>query len=181
MQEPIDAIPGLRARQAALRDRFACHPDDACVVDQARTDGLERPALSAGRVQLGSDATAELAFGVHRAVGGTHEAPVPGDLLCAALASCQESSLRMIADVLGVRLLELRVSVRAEVDLRGTLGLDPAVPVGFQAIAVSVRLRPAPGTPPRRLRPLLRAAERACVVLQTLRTGVPVSLATEVL
>jgi uncharacterized OsmC-like protein len=128
-----------------------------------------------GRVHFGSHATSRVEYGVHRAIGGTHAAPVPGDLLCAALASCQESSLQMVANVLGVRLLKLCVNVRATVDVRGTLGMNALVPVGFQSMQVSVSLQPAPDTHPLRVSQMIRAAERACVVLQTLRAGLPVT------
>lgn len=40
--------------------------------------------------------------GVHRAVGGLHDAPTPGDLLCAALAACQDSTFRMIANIMNM-------------------------------------------------------------------------------
>ena len=162
----------VRALQAPLRTGYVQNPSDAAVTDLAWTEGGDNADPMSGSVHFGSHATAQLDYGVHRAIGGTHIAPVPGDLLCAALASCQESSLRMVANVLGVRLLELRVEVRAVVDVRGTLGMNAQVPVGFQSMHVSVRLRPAPETQPARLRQMLRAAERACVVLQTLRDGV---------
>ena len=162
----------VRALQAPLRTGYVQTPSDAAVTDLAWTECGDSADPMSGRVHFGSHATAQLDYGVHRAIGGTHIAPVPGDLLCAALAGCQESSLRMVANVLGVRLLELRVEVRAVVDVRGTLGMNAQVPVGFQSMHVSVRLRPAPETQPARLRQMLRAAERACVVLQTLRDGV---------
>ncbi len=60
--------------------------------------------------------------GVHRAVGGPHDMPTPGDLLCAALASCQDSAVRMVANRLGVEILALEVRVTAQVDVRGALG-----------------------------------------------------------
>jgi uncharacterized OsmC-like protein len=72
-------------------------------------------------------------LGIHHAVGGYHDAPNPGDLLCAALASCLDSTLRIIAARLGVRLVALEVDVTADVDVRGTLMLDRAVPVGLRA------------------------------------------------
>jgi uncharacterized OsmC-like protein len=167
---------GLRARQAALRALYRSEPAQAVVTDLASTCGegdLRSPML--GRVHFGSHATAQVDYGVHRAIGGTHRAPVPGDLLCAALAACQESSLRMVAQVLGVQLLQLVVGVRGHVDVRGTLG-DALTPVPFHAFEVSVRLRSAPDTQPHRLRQLYRAAERSCVVLQTLRSGAPVTV-----
>jgi organic hydroperoxide reductase OsmC/OhrA len=52
--------------------------------------------------------------------------------------------------------------------------VDAGVPVGFQGIDASVRLDPAPGTDPAQFDKLAAAAERCCVVLQTLRGGVPV-------
>ncbi|MES2978768.1 MAG: OsmC family protein [Pseudomonadota bacterium] len=166
----------VRARQSVLRSSYRLDPRRAEVTDLAWTCGegdLASPMQ--GRVHFGSHAEAQLDYGVHGAIGGTHAAPVPGDLLCAALASCQESSLRMVAAVLEVRLLELRVNVRAKVDVRGTLG-DPLVPVAFQSFELSVRLRAAPGTPQQRMRQLCRAAERSCVVLQTLKSGAPVAV-----
>ncbi len=166
----------VRARQAELRGAYRGDPAQALVTDRAWTSGegdIASPML--GRVHLGTHAAAQLDYGVHYAIGGTHIAPVPGDLLCAALAACQESSLRMVASVLGVRLLHVGVNVRGNVDVRGTLG-DPLVPVAFQSFEVSVQLRAAPDTQPHRLRQLYRAAERSWVVLQTLRSGVPVSV-----
>lgn len=166
----------VRGRQAPLRAHYRAAPQEAMVVDQASIQSADLRDPLHGRVRTGSSAVADVAFAVHHAIGGLHDAPVPGDLLCAALASCQESSLRMVANVYGIVIEELSVRVQARVDVRGTLGMDPAVPVGFQAIGVQVRLRAAPGTPPERLRQCCRAAERACVVLQTLRSGVPVDL-----
>ena len=49
--------------------------------------------------------------GVHRAVGGLHDAPTPGDLLCAALAACQDSTFRMIANLMNIELEDLTVDV----------------------------------------------------------------------
>lgn len=178
-----DLAPGVRVRdrQVPLRAAYAADPGRALITDSAWSAGHDTRDPMLGVVHVGGHATAEVGFGVHHAIGGTHVAPVPGDLLCAALASCQESSLRMVANVLGVRLLELRVSVQGCVDVRGTLGMGAGVPVGFQSMRVHARLRPAPGTHPLRLRELVRAAERSCVVLQTLRAGVPVDLSLDLL
>ncbi len=169
----------VRARQAPLRERYRQQPAAALVVDHASivSENLHDPLH--GQVRAGSTAQADIGFAVHHAIGGLHDAPVPGDLLCAALASCQESSLRMVANVYGVQITALSVQVDAEVDVRGTLGMSPKVPVAFQALRVAVRLRFAPDTPAQRIQQVCRAAERACVVLQTLRAGVPVTLTLE--
>jgi uncharacterized OsmC-like protein len=82
--------------------------------------------------------------------------------------------LRIIADRLEIPIANLEVSTRAEVDVRGTLLVDRNVPVGFQQIKCQVRLTPEANVPPEKVKMLQAAAEHSCVVLQTLRNGVPV-------
>lgn len=112
--------------------------------------------------------------GVHRAIGGLHDAPTPGDILCAALAACQDSAVRVVANLLGVELEFLAVEVTADRDVRGAMAIDKLVPVGFQSMHCSVRLRAKAGTNPDLLEKLRVAAERCCVVQQTLRNPPPV-------
>jgi uncharacterized OsmC-like protein len=168
--------PMVRERQAPLRSIYREEAARAWVVDHASIESRDLEDPFHGTVRFGSVSTAEAAYAVHGALGGVHDGPVPGDLLCAALASCQESSVRMVSNVFGVRLTELKVDVQAGVDVRGTLGMDPKVPVGFQWFRVDVRLRAGSGTPADRLRQVIKAAERSCVVLQTLRLAVPVTV-----
>jgi uncharacterized OsmC-like protein len=64
------------------------------------------------------------------------------------------------------------VTAEGDLDLRGTLGIDPATPVGF----TTVRLRfdvDAPAATAGQLASVLDKTERYCVVLQTL-TSPPV-------
>ena len=131
-----------------------------------------------GRVRPGAeDYGVEVAFGIHRAVGGDHDLPNPGDLLCAALAGCLDSTIRMIADRHQLPLTALTVQTVGEVDVRGTLMVDRSVPVGFQAIRCRVVAAVPEGIDPDGVRRVLAAAERSCVVLQTLRAGVKVEVA----
>jgi len=60
--------------------------------------------------------------------------------------------------------------------VRGTLCVSRETPVGFQQMTVRVDLELAPGTVPKLEAKLLAAAEHCCVVLQTLRNGVPVTI-----
>jgi uncharacterized OsmC-like protein len=116
-------------------------------------------------------------LGVDEAIGGLHDAPNPGELLCAALACCFDLTVRMIADLLRIELDELRVDVTGKVDVRGALAIDGSVPVGFQTMTTSVRIRAARGTPPQLLQQLCAASERLCIDLETLRHGVDVRVA----
>ena len=128
-----------------------------------------------GEVEVGSGYGTSLRYGLDRYIGGLHDAPSPGDLLCAALAACADGAIRMIANLLEVELTELEVEVTGELDVRGCLGADPDVRVGFEALDCRVGLAAVDGSDPRRLKALVTAAERFCVNLDTLRGGIEVN------
>ena len=86
----------------------------------------------------------------------------------------------MIANLLGVELELLEVTVTADVDVRGTMMVERTVPVGFQAMRCNVQLRVKDGTDPRLVDKLKAAAEQSCVVLQTLRAPPRVEMRFEV-
>jgi uncharacterized OsmC-like protein len=175
MSTHTDISVDVRQRQEPLRDRYKHAPDEASIVDRAATkDGIVSDAFH-GYVAPGSkDYGIVWPFGIHEAVGGDHDLPNPGDLLCAALATCLDATIRIIANRLHVTLTRLRVEVTGHVDVRGTLAIDMTVPVGFQKMCCRVDIQPAEGTDPNLVAKLLAASERSCVNLQTLRAGVPV-------
>lgn len=164
----------VKQRQDPLRERYRSAANEALITDFARTidDGAADPFH--GVVVPGEGYGTQWHFGIHRAVGGDHDLPNPGDMLCAALASCLDATIRMVADRLQIRIEALEVAVSAEVDVRGALLVDRSAQVGFQHMQCRLRLRPAGDPDSAKLQMLLAAAEHSCVVLQTLRTGVPV-------
>lgn len=171
----------VRSRQDPLRERYRVAPEEARITDRARAVGGIGFDPFHGRVVPGSrDYGVAWDFGIHRAVGGDHDGPNPGDMLSAALAACLDSTLRMIADRLGITLTALEVDATADVDVRGTLVVDRAVPVGFQRMRCAVTLEAAPGTDRPLLDKLVAAAEHSCVNLQTLRSGVAVETSARV-
>lgn len=161
-------------RQQPLQSRYGKASDEARITDQAVAHSAGADPFH-GSVTVGEGRAAPLDFGIHRAIGGDHDLPNPGDILCGALAACLDSTLRMIAARMGLTLDTLEVSVNAHADVRGCLMVDRTVPAGFQGIDVDVRLIPAGGTDPAQVRMLTSAAEQCCVVLQTLRGDVPVT------
>jgi uncharacterized OsmC-like protein len=175
-QAPEDE-PGdvLRRRQGERTARYREHAAEAWTTDQASTVA-EVPDPLHTSVDLGHGVRLDLV--VHERIGGFSDLPVPGDVLCAALAACADSTVRIIASRLGVKLERLIVRAEADVDVRGTLCVEPGVPVGFQAMRVHIQLL-APEADPRALSKLLLAAEHCCVVLRTLRSGVPVTVSCE--
>ncbi|WP_151447650.1 OsmC family protein [Lacisediminimonas profundi] len=162
--------------QSPLRIQYKESPRLAMITDHARTCGIDPSDPFHSRVEPMDGCGVFVPIGVHRALGGLHDAPTPGDLLCAALAACQDSSIRMLANLMGIELISLVVTVKGDVDVRGALAIQKDVPVGFQSITSHVDLKAGEGTPPELLEKLRMGAERCCVVLQTLRLPPPVQI-----
>ncbi|MES2974369.1 MAG: OsmC family protein [Pseudomonadota bacterium] len=161
--------------QTTVRALYRDAPEMAMVTDEARTCGLDPRDPFHSQVMPRPGGGVAVPVGVHHAVGGPYDAPCPGDLLCAALAACQDSTIRMVANLMGIELLALEVHVKATVDVRGAMGIHKDAPVGFQSITCEVHLKASEGTPPEALEKLLVTAERCCVVSQTLRHSPPVN------
>ena len=160
--------PRVFELQIPLRKRYKAEPEAALVIDCARALGTNPDDPFHSIVMPMPQCGIAIPVGVHRAIGGLHDAPTPGDMLCAALAACQDSTVRMVANLLGITLEALEVEVTGDVDVRGTLAMNAEVPVGFRAMRCAVRLKAREGTEPRLLEKLRIASERSCVVQQTL-------------
>jgi uncharacterized OsmC-like protein len=160
--------------QASLRRQYKQTPALAMVTDHARTCGTDPADPFHSLVEPMDGCGVSVPVGVHRAVGGLHDAPTPGDMLCAALAACQDSAVRMVANRLGIEITALEVRVTAQVDVRGALGIAADVPVGFQSMTCDIDLKVEEGTPAKLLDVLSSAAQRCCVVQQTLHQPPPV-------
>lgn len=164
----------IRALQAPIRQRYRDEPESAPRTITVRGGGWDlRDPLHAAIVPASTPGT-ELRAGAHPAVGGDEDAPCSADLLLAALAACQEITVRMVAANLGIALEGLEVTVEGDWDPRGTLAMGREFPVGLTAVRARTRVRVAGTEGAERAERLLRSAERYCVVLDTLRRGVPV-------
>jgi uncharacterized OsmC-like protein len=164
----------VRARQAVIRQRYLDDPDS--VVEVLHVHGGSGDLADPLHVVISADSVPGTLFrsGAHRAVGGDGDVPCSGDLLLAALAACQETTIRMVAANMGIELEKLDVSVEADWDPRGTLAMGKEFPVGITAIRVHARVLVHDDERGQRSERLLRSAERYCVILNTLRDGVPV-------
>ncbi|NBC66603.1 MAG: OsmC family peroxiredoxin [Bacteroidetes bacterium] len=165
----------VKKRQQPLQNHYKEKPEDAKITDRAITAGDNLDDPWHGHIKPGSvDHGVKWEFGVHRAVGGYHDAPNPGDILCAALAACLESTIRLIADRMDITLEKLKVEATGNVDVRGTLVVDRDVPVGFQSMQCKVDIQASDTTSKKELQKLLAYAEYSCVNLQTLKKGVEI-------
>lgn len=172
IQSFTNAVPlSVRDRQTPLRARYQNSPGAAWVHDHARTIDAEVPAGHPihGHVVCGEGVPVDVPVSVHQAVGGESDFPCPGEILAAALASCLDTAIRMVANLKGIRLKHLEVHVSLGADVRGALRIGDDVPVGFQSAQMKVEIEAADDWPDTHVNALLDAAERSCVVLQTLR------------
>lgn len=169
----------LASRQALLRARYDRNPPEATTVKRVRTVADRTTDPLHGTVRSPEFPGQEWDFGIDQKVGGEDDLPNPGHLLCGALAACLDSTIRMLADVLGVGLLRLQVDVVGFVDVRGCLAIDDSVRAGFERITCEIDLETDPSADPRRKKALMERAERLCVTLDTLRHGVPIAISFE--
>lgn len=165
----------LRSLQTPLKDRYRSDPASALVVTAARSapSDLSDPRHCA--VAPGELPDLTIRAGLHPAAGGAGDTPCSGDILAAALAICEESTLRSVAANMGVELESVHVDVRIHWDFRGTMGVDRDVKVGATGIEMTTLVRVKDGVDPERAKRLLSSAERYCSTLQTLRHGVEVA------
>jgi uncharacterized OsmC-like protein len=77
---------------------------------------------------------------------GSNTAPNPQELLMAALNACITVGYVAGASVQGITLTGVEIETRGQLDLRGFLGIDAAVPAGYETLRYRVKLS-GDGTP----------------------------------
>ena len=160
----------LRELQRPLKQRYRTDPGSALLTLRATASGQDSPmacSVDIGRAIYEAQA--------HRGVGGPGTAVCSGDLLLGAFAACAQVTYQMVSTAMGVPVASVEVTVEGDLDLRGTLGVDPEAPVGFSAIRLGFAVD-APDATPEQLASVLEKTERYCVVLQTLTNPPAVSL-----
>ena len=74
-------------------------------------------------------------------LGGTNRFANPQEHLLAALNACMTVGYVAQCAVRGITLESLEIETDGEIDLRGFLGIDPAVPAGYQNLSYTVRIK----------------------------------------
>lgn len=166
----------IKERQQPLIADYIKNPGAAWITDMAIIEGKDLDDPLHTTVTINEELKVDFPVGVHRAVGGYHDFPNSGDLLCAALASCFDTALRMIANRLQITLIKTRVIATANVDVRGTLMVDKDVAVGFQRMGLEIEITVFKSVPIELAEKVIKTTERSCIVLQTLLRGIPVNV-----
>ena len=163
-------------RQDLLMADYKKNPEKALVTDFATTRWNGVSAACALHTAVTPDKGAAYPIGVHTAVGGESDFATPGDLLCAAIAACLDSTIRLITNRLGVSLMHLSIDVEGDVDVRGALRVCEQTPVGFQRFRICVDMQTAIALPAASRAAIIAAAEQSCVILQTIRGNPELSM-----
>src|SRR4029077_14509428 len=74
-------------------------------------------------------------------LGGTNRFANPQEHLIAALNACMTVGYVAQCAVRGITLESLAIETEGEIDLRGFLGIDPAVPSGYEKLNYTVRIK----------------------------------------
>jgi uncharacterized OsmC-like protein len=76
-----------------------------------------------------------------RELGGSNSFANPQDHLIAALNACMMVGYVAQSAVRGITLESLAIETDGKIDLRGFLGIDPAVPQGYENLNYTVRIK----------------------------------------
>jgi len=155
----------LRALQAPIKERYKQEPTAGRVTLRAKGN------LGEGLTCKVETGRALAVAGLHPATGGTGLELCSGDMLLEALVACAGVTLNSVATAFGIEVRSGRVEAEGVIDFRGTLGVDRDATVGFERIHVTFHLDT--DAPKEQLDKLLAVTERYCVVLQTIKKGVP--------
>ena len=74
-------------------------------------------------------------------LGGTNRFANPQEHLLAALNACIMVGYVAQCAVHGITLESLKIDTDGDIDLRGFLGIDPAVPAGYENLSYTVRIK----------------------------------------
>lgn len=156
----------LQTDQEPLKAEYEENPEAAEITLTAT--GEQRDDVRSCNVDIGR---AMYEAELHEGVAGPGTGACSGDLLLGSLAACAQLTAQAVADAFEIE-ADIETDVSGVLDLRGTLGIDEDVPVGFEAIELEYTVRG--DLEEETVDALSRYAERYCVVYQTLTGGVDV-------
>jgi uncharacterized OsmC-like protein len=157
----------LRELQAPIKQAYRDNPGRAVTPLQAEAS-FPAPGITATVATWAGPVRA----GLHPATGGDGSDACSGDMLLEALLACAGVTLRSVATAMNIEIRSARLRAQGQFDARGTLGVSREVPIGCTDLSITADLDT--DADDATLTRLAQLTERYCVVAQTLR--VPVEL-----
>jgi len=147
MQMTIQTLNGIDVPALeAMADSVKTNPDRRTVAFRVKTEwkGRTKTVARVSDYRFGGET-----FGRHFEIHadepdellGENTAPNPQELLMAALNACMSVGYAASAAAMGIELEKLEIETEGQLDLRGFLGLDPAIKPGYEAVRYTVRIR----------------------------------------
>lgn len=150
----------LRARQQPLKTKYKEDPAAGIVTFHSRSVLAENVTAKVDS-KFGT-----IIAGLHPATGGTGAELCSGDMLLEALTACAAVTMNAVASSMEISYRHAEVRAKADLDFKGTLGVDRSAPVGFTAIELEFVIDT--DAPQDKIDTLVKLTERYCVVFQTL-------------
>ena len=161
----------LKKIQAPFKAQYRKNPGAAVIT-------LKAEGTIGDEVTCSVDTGKQLvAAGLHPSAGGSGVHACSGDMLLQALVACAGVTLNAVATALELNVRDARISAEGDLDIRGTLGVDKAAPVGFRDIRL--RFDVDGDLAEEQLSTLLALTERYCVVYQTLRSAPTIAVSAQ--
>lgn len=157
----------LRELQAPIKQAYRDDPGKAVTPLKAEAS-FAAPGITATVATWAGPVRA----GLHPAAGGDGSDACSGDMLLEALLACAGVTLRSVATAMSIEIRSATLRAEGQFDARGTLGVSREVPIGCTEISITADLDT--DADDATLARLAQLTERYCVVAQTLR--VPVEL-----
>jgi uncharacterized OsmC-like protein len=158
---------GLKEIQAPLKERYRTRPSSAMATLRA-SGTIGGDFTFTGKAGKGC-----VEAGLAEGAGGSGKDACPGEIFLGALAACAGITLCAVAANMGLGIRAGTVTAEGDLDLRGTMGVSPDVPVGFLRTRVRVALET--DADEEQLAALLRLTETYCVVSRSLACPVEMS------
>ncbi|HRA89536.1 MAG TPA: OsmC family protein [Planctomycetaceae bacterium] len=161
----------LKALQAPVKQLYQSSPEAALA--ELHADGVIDFDQLSCCVAIPANDGKNIIAGLHPKVGGDGTVACSGEILLQALVTCAGTTLAAVSTSMGLVIRTATIRAIGIMDFRGTLGVDRSVPVGFTRIELKFELDS--DSEADQLDKLIQLTERYCVVLQTLKIGVPVN------
>ena len=152
----------LRALQAPIKEQYRTTPESAMVTFHAKG------TVHQDRLLCDVPTHAGLAHaGLHPAAGGNGREACSGDMLLESLVACAGVTLSAVATAMAIPIRSAEIHAEADLDFRGTLGIDRSVPVGVQSVRLRFEIQSDADAAA--IKKLVELTERYCVIYQTLK------------
>lgn len=159
----IKADPGLAQFRFRARNRWIGGGENRSTI---------RDFFGAGREDTSRQTAFEFTNGEPPVLLGRNEGANPVEFLLHALAGCVTTTFVLHAMARGIRIHEMSTELEGDIDLRGLLALDDAVPAGYREIRIRMMVKA--DCSDRELDDLLTHARRHSPVCNTVCRPVPV-------